>query len=86
MQKREGKVMSGLRLKTISDEKLDQKVGKSIQQINYRQLHEIECHSKNGVVTRAGTLASFYFKQMAQVIAAKLPGVTRVINDIQVVG
>jgi osmotically-inducible protein OsmY len=84
--------MSRLRLETISDELLNhsdellnQKVGKSIRQLNYRQLHEIECRSKNGVVTLAGTLASFYFKQMAQAIAAKVPGVTRIVNEIQVV-
>lgn len=77
--------MSGLRPITNSDELLNQQVGKSIRRLNYRQLHEVECRSKNGVVTLAGTLASFYFKQMAQAITSKVPGVKRVVNDIQVV-
>ena len=78
--------MNERRLETTPDERLDAKVGQSIRELSYRQVHEVKCHSRNGVVTLAGTLASFYFKQMAQVNAAKVPGVTRVVNEIHVSG
>ena len=69
-----------------SDCVIDDEVRRSIRELSYRQIRDIECVSRNGVVTLCGTLATFYLKQVAQSIASKVPGVNRVVNEIQVVG
>lgn len=78
--------MSIAQIQLQSDRVINENVSRSIRELSYRQIHEIECVSREGVVTLCGTLASFYLKQVAQSIASKVPGVNRVVNDIQVIG
>lgn len=76
--------MSIAQIQLKSDRVINENVMRSIRELSYRQIHDIHCVSREGVVTLCGTLASFYLVQVAQSIAAKVPGVHRVVNEIQV--
>ena len=51
----------------------------------YLSATDFQCISDGFTVHLIGTVSSFYCKAMAQTIAAKVPGVRRVANDLQVV-
>jgi hypothetical protein len=52
----------------------------------YFTIQELSCEcDDNGVLFLRGRLASFYQKQLAQEAVARVPGVTRVVNQAEVV-
>ena len=50
----------------------------------YRNLRDVHCDYQNGCVVLTGSVSSFYFKQIAQVITARMDGVKTIKNLIQV--
>jgi osmotically-inducible protein OsmY len=53
---------------------------------SYLALKNVSCEYREGVLTLRGCLPSYYLKQMAQSAVARLDGVVRVVNEIEVVG
>jgi osmotically-inducible protein OsmY len=51
----------------------------------YRALRGISWEYREGVLTLNGRLPTFYLKQMAQAAVARVAGVERVVNRIEVV-
>lgn len=68
-----------------ADQRLASDVQQSLQKLGYPQLNKVECRAEGKAVQLRGKLRSFYLKQMAQNVAAKVSGVERVHNGIQVV-
>jgi len=52
--------------------------------MGYRNLRDVRCTCKDGRAVLTGRTKTFYQKQVAQVIAAKVTGVTAVENLIEV--
>lgn len=52
--------------------------------MGYRNLRDVRCTCKDGRAVLTGRTKTFYQKQVAQVIAAKVAGVTAVENLIEV--
>ena len=52
--------------------------------MGYRNLRDVRCTCKDGRAVLTGRTKTFYQKQLAQVIAAKVAGVTAVENLIEV--
>jgi osmotically-inducible protein OsmY len=52
---------------------------------SYTALRGISCKSERGVLVLEGRLNSFFQKQIAQEIIAKIEGVVQVVNQIEVV-
>jgi hypothetical protein len=51
----------------------------------YRSVQQVSCECDDrGVLFLRGRLDSFYYKQIAQEAVARLPGVTRVVNETEV--
>ena len=50
----------------------------------YKAMRRVSCECKHGILVLRGRLFSFHEKQVAQEIVARVNGVTRVINEIQV--
>ncbi len=50
----------------------------------YRSLRDISCHEFDGVAHMHGSLPSYYAKQVAQEIAARVAGARQIINNIKV--
>jgi len=51
----------------------------------YPNVQKVSCECNHqGVLMLRGRLTSFYQKQLAQEAVVRLPGVTQVINDIEV--
>ncbi|MGO8752192.1 MAG: BON domain-containing protein [Thermoguttaceae bacterium] len=50
----------------------------------YGSLRTVSCECKDGVLFLRGRLSSFYHKQLAQEVVARIVGVTQVINEIEV--
>ncbi len=65
-------------------EPVELRLRKALAQSHYCALRSITCHVVAGEVTLEGDLDSYYQKQVAQAIAARVPGVVRVHNRIQV--
>ncbi len=65
-------------------QQLAEQVYAAFQQLGYRQLRTLHCKSNGATVTLQGTIGSFYLKQIAQSTAAKVEGVERVVNEIEV--
>jgi osmotically-inducible protein OsmY len=51
----------------------------------YRALKHVSCECRGGVLVLRGRLPSYYLKQVAQEVVARLEGVQVVDNQIQVV-
>ena len=65
---------------------LVQDVRQRLQQVPYSSFHHLSCEcNAGGVVVLRGRLFSFYHKQLAQEAVAKVAGVVRVVNEIEVV-
>ncbi|MCL6504909.1 MAG: BON domain-containing protein [Pirellulales bacterium] len=56
----------------------------ALAESHYSALRSITCRVVCGEATLEGDLESYYQKQVAQAIAARVPGVVRVHNRIQV--
>jgi osmotically-inducible protein OsmY len=50
----------------------------------YLALKNVSCEYREGVLTLRGSLPSYYLKQMAQTAVARLDGVQRIVNEIEV--
>jgi osmotically-inducible protein OsmY len=50
----------------------------------YRTLHDVRCCCPEGVAILQGRVPSFYLKQLAQVLASRVSGVERVVNQVKV--
>lgn len=57
----------------------------SLKNSGYPKLEHIDALCLQGTATLSGTIDSYWLKQMAQVVAARTPGVHRVRNRIRVV-
>lgn len=68
-----------------TDEHLGQEVYDAIQKLGYVQLSRIDCEVDNSTVTLRGLIESFYLKQIAQTVAAKVPGIEQVRNELDVI-
>jgi osmotically-inducible protein OsmY len=65
---------------------LVQDVMQKLRQVPYASIHHLSCEcNAGGVVVLRGRLFSFYHKQLAQEAVAKVAGVARVVNEIEVV-
>jgi osmotically-inducible protein OsmY len=51
----------------------------------YLALKNVSCEFREGVLTLRGCLPTYYLKQMAQTEVARVAGVQRVVNEIEVV-
>jgi osmotically-inducible protein OsmY len=51
----------------------------------YLALRNVACECQDGVLTLRGCLPTYYLKQVAQAVVARVEGVRQVINDIDVV-
>jgi osmotically-inducible protein OsmY len=52
----------------------------------YRTLRRISCKADGRILVLEGRLNTFFEKQMAQEMAARIKGVAQVVNQIEVVG
>ncbi len=52
---------------------------------SYLALKNVSCEYREGVLTLRGCLPSYYLKQMAQTAVARLDGVQRIDNLIEVI-
>lgn len=50
----------------------------------YPVLRNISCQCESGQLTLTGAVGSFYLKQIAQTIVARVPGVGRIDNRLEV--
>jgi osmotically-inducible protein OsmY len=59
-------------------------VVRSLRSSGYPDLFGLQCRCKDGVITLAGQVGSYYLKQLAQTAARRVPGVTSVDNQLLV--
>lgn len=52
---------------------------------SYLALKNVRCDYHEGVLTLRGCLPTYYLKQIAQTTVARLEGVQRIVNQIEVV-
>ena len=64
---------------------LSERVRRRLKQSPYYAVRRVNVEEGQGVLTLSGRLPNFYQKQMAQTAAAKVEGVTRIVNRIDVV-
>lgn len=56
-----------------------------LRQNSYLALKNVRCDYHDGVLTLRGCLPTYYLKQLAQSVVARLDGVGRIVNEIVVV-
>jgi osmotically-inducible protein OsmY len=52
---------------------------------SYLALKNVSCEYNEGVLTLRGCLPTYYLKQMAQTAVARVDGVQRIVNEIEVI-
>lgn len=52
---------------------------------SYLALKNVSCEYREGVLTLRGCLPTYYLKQLAQTAVARLDGVERINNEIEVI-
>ncbi len=57
---------------------------KQLQGQPYRVLKNVSCEYRDGTLTLRGRLPSYFLKQMAQAAVARVAGVERIVNHIEV--
>ena len=58
-----------------------------LRSVSYPSVRRLNCNCDNrGVLYLQGRLSSYYQKQLAQEAVSDLPGTTRIINEVEVVG
>lgn len=67
-----------------SNQSIESRVARSLGRLGYQQLSDICCEANGSTIVLKGQLGSFYLAQMAQTIAAKVPGVRRVVNQVKI--
>lgn len=63
---------------------LAEKIELTFDRMGYRSLRNVYCETNGSHVTLKGKTSTFYLKQVAQVIATKVGGVTSISNQIEV--
>jgi osmotically-inducible protein OsmY len=63
---------------------LRETVEQQLRQTDLGDLRHVQISESNGRVHLRGTVQSFYAKQTAQVVAASVPGVTLIRNELVV--
>ncbi len=58
---------------------------KQLQGQPYRALKHVSCEFRDGALILSGRLPSYFLKQMAQAAVARIAGVERIVNHIEVV-
>src|SRR5450631_1130100 len=69
-----------------TDSRIESSAAKSYTFKTYLKDDSIKVESKDGVVTLTGTVADASHKSMAENTVASLPGVTSVVNQLQITG
>lgn len=72
-------------LTALEVDELGGQVRDALEKLGYRRFHNVTCSGAGSTVTLNGRTRSFYHKQVAQCVAAKVIGVERVVNHIEVV-
>jgi len=60
------------------------RVEEDLRSSGYHALGHVVCQDHEGVIILHGHVPSFYMKQLAQVVAGKVPGVARIVNRLVV--
>jgi osmotically-inducible protein OsmY len=55
-----------------------------LQTSPYRAIRRISCEFDAGVLVLQGRVATFHYKQLAQVAVSEIEGVTRIRNNVEV--
>jgi hypothetical protein len=50
----------------------------------YSEIRDLSYDFDHGVLVLRGRLSSYYEKQLAQVVIARLPGISQLVNEIEV--
>lgn len=66
--------------------RIEQAAQERLRKSSHSVLHSISCSFERGSLILLGQVPSFYYKQLAQEAVVHLEGVTRIVNDIEVVG
>jgi osmotically-inducible protein OsmY len=64
---------------------LGDRVRRRLNQSPYLAVRRVKVEERQGVLTLSGRVPTFFLKQMAQTAAARVEGVHRIINRIDVV-
>jgi osmotically-inducible protein OsmY len=56
-----------------------------LRKSSYTSLQRLSCEFDHGVLLLRGKLPSFYCKQLAQAVVSGIEGVSRVVNETEVV-
>ena len=69
---------------SAEDQLLESRARRALTTSDYAALRRIQVSSRDGCVYLEGCVPSFYLKQMAQVIALRVAGVTWICNELVV--
>ena len=69
-------------IRTVS---VQEKAETRIRAATYGAIEQANCEVLDGVLILRGRVRNFYSKQLAQEAVGKLPGVTDIVNQIEVV-
>jgi osmotically-inducible protein OsmY len=67
-----------------SHQRIEREVERRLHHSSYRTLRDVSCRAEGVVVVLQGRLSSHYLKQLAQMLAADVEGVSCVVNSIVV--
>lgn len=56
----------------------------ALQTSPYRALRRVQCQFQEGTLILHGRVATYHYKQLAQVTVAALDGVQRIVNELEV--
>ena len=71
-------------MKTDAFAAVQESAERQLQEVHFRFSRCVSCEYSDGVLLLRGQVPTFYLKQIAQTVVAKVPGVERVDNRIQV--
>ncbi len=63
---------------------LEHNVKMSMQSQGYMRMRDVGIVAEGGTVTLFGKVKSFFLKQLAQEVSRNVPGVVRIVNEIEV--
>lgn len=69
----------------FADSEVIENVHRAFLECGYPGLRGLRCDYYDGVLTIRGHVGSYYLKQIAQCLAARVPGVTSVDNQLRVI-
>ncbi len=77
--------MPSIHSRMVANQRLAEQVRSRICELGYSQLRTIRCAACESTAILSGRLDCYYLSQVAQCVAAKTPGVHRVVNRLDVV-